>query len=159
MAGSDCPSRCEAPRPLLSVYHGGLHTKRQAVLIKRVWRWCWSFISWRLAPPRLSRQQVWNTMEKDIIVCRGLHRPSLNSRAQPFPHPRATAPTCNPRTAADWLSDGCAFSNPSATQVANLGTHTRVMPTTSCEVTCPSGGGGFVVSSATGIWVGAWYAH
>ena len=64
-----------------------------------------------------------------------------------------TGNTCNARTAADWLGDGCEFSNPSATTVFDLGSHNRVTPTTSCEVTCPTDGGDFVVTSATGVWV------
>ena len=65
-----------------------------------------------------------------------------------FPH---TGNACNPRTAADWLADGCAFGNPTGTTVFDLGTHSRVTPTTSCEVTCPTDGGDFVVTSATGV--------
>ena len=61
------------------------------------------------------------------------------------------APSCNPRTAADWLADGCVFVNPTGTTVFDLGTHSRVTPTTSCEVTCPTDGGDFVVTSATGL--------
>ena len=63
------------------------------------------------------------------------------------------APSCNPRTAADWLADGCVFGNPTGATVFDLGTHSRVTPTTSCEVTCPTDGGDFVVTSATGVWV------
>ena len=62
------------------------------------------------------------------------------------------APSCNSRTAADWLADGCVFGNPTGTTVFDLGTHRRVTPTTSCEVTCPTDGGDFVVTSATGVW-------
>ena len=61
------------------------------------------------------------------------------------------APSCNPRTEADWLADGCAFGNSTGTTVFDLGTHSRVTPTTSCEVTCPTDGGAFVVTSATGV--------
>ena len=61
------------------------------------------------------------------------------------------APSCNPRTEADWLADGCAFGNSTGTTVFDLGTHSRVTSTTSCEVTCPTDGGDFVVTSATGV--------
>ena len=61
-----------------------------------------------------------------------------------------SAPTCNPRTAADWYNDGCYFSDPTSPTVAGLGTHNRVVPTTSCEVSCPVDGGDFVVYSQPG---------
>ena len=67
-----------------------------------------------------------------------------------------TANNCNARTAADWLTDGCEFSNPTATTVFGLGSHNRVTPTTSCEVTCPVYGGDFVVTSATGVCGCGW---
>ena len=62
------------------------------------------------------------------------------------------APSCNPWSAADWLADGCSFGNPTGITVFGLGAHSRVTPTTSCEVTCPTDGGDFVVTSATGVW-------
>ena len=61
------------------------------------------------------------------------------------------APSCNPRSAADWLADGCSFGNPTGITVFGLGAHSRVTPTTSCEVTCPTDGGDFVVASARGV--------
>ena len=61
--------------------------------------------------------------------------------------------SCNAKTAEEWAGFGCVFGNPTATTVFDLGTHRRVNPTSSCEVTCPTDGGDFVVTSATG-WVG-----
>ena len=57
---------------------------------------------------------------------------------------------CEQKTARDWYALGCIFSNPNATTVEGLGTHNRVNPTTSCEVTCPDTGGEFVVSPKSG---------
>ena len=64
---------------------------------------------------------------------------------------RLTANTCTARTANDWAADGCVFQNPTAVKVILLGSHNRVDPTVSCEVSCPVDGGDFVVSSASGL--------
>ena len=61
-----------------------------------------------------------------------------------------TGNKCKIRTAADWYSDGCYFSNPTSPTVESLGTHSRVVATTSCEVSCPVNGEDFVVYSQSG---------
>ena len=58
--------------------------------------------------------------------------------------------TCIAKDAAQWQALGCIFSDPTATTVYGLGTHSRVTPTTSCEVSCPVDGADFVVSSQSG---------
>ena len=77
-----------------------------------------------------------------------MNPPSLRPHTQPTRIHAANS--CNPRTASDWHKDGCIFSNPTATTVAGLGQHNRVVQTTSCEVSCPVDGADFAVFSQTG---------
>ena len=64
---------------------------------------------------------------------------------------RAHRFNCNPKTAEQWAALGCIFANPSATTAFDLGTHNRVTPTASCEVSCPVDGEDFVVIRVTGL--------
>ena len=63
-------------------------------------------------------------------------------RARPF--------SCKPKTAQQWAELGCIFANPSGTTAFDLGTHNRIVPTTSCDVSCPIDRGDFVVTRVTG---------
>ena len=51
---------------------------------------------------------------------------------------------CVAKTAEEWASLGCNY--PTATTVYDLGPHSRVTPTSSCEVTCLTDGGDFAVA-------------
>ena len=67
-----------------------------------------------------------------------------------FSHPCRSENKCTAKAEAEWTGLGCAFKYPRADTVPGLGTHRRIVPTTSCEVSCPVGGQDFVVTSATG---------
>ena len=63
---------------------------------------------------------------------------------------RAQAVSCKPKTAQQWAELGCIFANPSGTTAFDLGTHNRIVSTTSCDVSCPIDRGDFAVTRVTG---------
>ena len=67
------------------------------------------------------------------------------------PDERGLCQNCaQPRDPHHMGDTGCYFSDPTSNTVAGLGTHNRVVATTSCEVSCPVDGGDFAVYSQSG---------